>query len=178
MRSAAAFALLVLAGCGGGTGGDDLPRAVESFERRLEASRGALHVVTDEIRVAHEDGLPDLPPLSRSHEIWLDLGEQPELLMSRGRASTIVDPVRLVREGRLRVAAETRLRGREAYIVLVEPDPSTGTRLYVAADDGDLLRITHRRERAGRVRMLIQDYLVYEAGVQRPRSIAELVRRF
>ena len=217
MRYAAALTILVLAGCGGGSG-DELPGAVESFERRLEASRGALHVVTDEVRFVHEDGLPDLPPFGWSDEVWLDLGgggwrahrtardggfqqvadargvstfmrggfvgleaadgEHPDFLMRPWRASMVVDPVRLVREGRLRVAAETRLRGREAYIVLVEPDPSTGTRLYVAADDGDLLRITHRRERAGRVRTLIQDYLVYEAGVQPPRSFAELVRRF
>jgi hypothetical protein len=209
--------VLALAGCGG-SGGDDLPSAVESFERRLEASRGVLHVVTEEVRVVHEDGLPDLPPLGWSDEVWLDLGgrgwraqrttrdggfeqvadergvrtltrggfaaldsasgEHPDFRMRPWREASVVDPVRLVREGRLHVAAATRLHGRDAYIVVVEPDPSTGTRLYIAADDGDLLRITHRRERAGRVRTLIQDYLVYEVGLRRPRSLGELLARF
>jgi hypothetical protein len=215
-RVAVAATLLALAGCGGSD--DDLPSAVQSFERRLEAPRGVLHVVTDEVRFAHEDGLPDLPPAGWSDEIWLDLGgagwrahrtirdggflqvadergvrtytrfgftdyddaegEGRDFLMRPWRAAIVVDPVSLVREGRLQVAAETRLRGRDAYIVVVEPDPSTGTRLYVAQDDGDLLRITHRRERAGRIRTVIQDYLVYEIGLRRPRSLAELIRQF
>jgi hypothetical protein len=216
MRRAAILVLLALAGCGGSD--DDLPRAVETFERRLEAPRGVLHVVTDELRFVHEDGLPDLPPSGWSDEVWLDLGgsgwrahrttrdggflqvadgrgvrtytrfgytdyddaegERHDFLMRPWRAGIVLDPVGAVRAGRLSVAAETRLRGREAYIVVVDPDPSAGTRFYVARDDGDLLRITHRRERAGRVRTVIQDYLVYEVGMRRPRSLGELIGRF
>ena len=36
--------------------------AVRSFEERLEAPRGVLHVVTEEIRVVPEPNMPDLPP--------------------------------------------------------------------------------------------------------------------
>jgi hypothetical protein len=210
----AAMLLLALAGCGGG--GDELPGAVESFERRLEAPRGVLHVVTDELRVVPEPHLPDVPPGGWSDEVWLDLGgagwranrttrdggfrqiadargirtftrfgfagldaaggEDPDFLMRPWRAGIVVDPVRLVREGELTVVGRATVRGREAYIVVVDPDPSFGTRLYVARDDGDLLRIAHRRERAGLMRTVVQDYVLFEVTVWRPRNLAELVR--
>jgi hypothetical protein len=207
--------LLALAGCGGRD--DELPGAVASFERRLEAPRGTLHVVTDELRVVPEPRLPDLPPGGWSDEIWLDLGgagwrahrttrdggfeqiadargvrtftpfgfvgldaadgEDRDFLMRPWRAGIIVDPVRLVREGELTVVGRSTVRGREAYIVVVDPDPSVNTRLYVARDDGDLLRLTHRRERAGLMRTVVQDYLLFEIEVWRPRNLAELLRR-
>ena len=94
------------------------------------------------------------------------------------RAAVVVDPVRLVREGRLTVVGEATVRGRPAHLVVVDPDPSINTRFYIARDDGDLLRITHRRERAGRLRTVVQDYLVYEVrDRRRPRSLAELFER-
>ena len=213
MRRAAVVLLVVLAGCGGG---DDLPEAVQTFEKRLEASRGVLHVVTEEIRVVSEPNMPDLPPGGWSDEVWLDLGgagwraqralsgsrggfeqvadergvrtytrggyvgldsadgEDPDFLMRPWRAGVVVDPVRLVREGRLDVVAEAKVEGEAAYLVVVDPDPSMNTRLYIAQDDGALLRLTHRRERAGRVRMVVQDYAVFEVeGL--PPNLAELV---
>jgi hypothetical protein len=208
-------AVLALTGCAGS--GDDLPAAVEAFERRLEAPRGVLHVVTDELRVVPEPRAPDLPPGGWSDEVWLDLGgggwrahrttrdggflqvadergvrtytrfgftgydaaegEDPDFLMRPWRAGVVVDPVRLVREGRLTVVGRATVRGRAAHLVVVDPDPSLTTRLYVARDDGDLLRIIHRAERAGRMRLIVQDYLLWEVGGQRPRNLDELLRR-
>ena len=212
MRRLAAAMLLLIAGCGGS--GDDLPDAVQSFERQLESRRGVLHVVTEEIRVVPEPNMPDLPPSGWSDEVWLALGgsgwraqrttrdggfeqvadergirtytrggfvgldsaegEDPDFLMRPWRAGVVVDPVRLVREGRLHVVSEAEVDGRAAYLVVVDPDPSRNTRLYVAQDDGSLLRLTHRRERAGRVRMIVQDYAVFEAGGARL-NLAELL---
>ena len=216
MRRAAVALLLVLAGCGANSD-DDLPRTVQTFERKLEAPRGVLHVVTDEVRVISEPNMPDLPPSGWSDEVWLDLGgagwraqrttrdggfeqvadergvrtylrgglvdvdeadgEAPDFLLRPWRASIVIDPVRLVREGRLTVVGEATVRGRRAHIVLVDPDPSQDTRLYVARDDGDLLRILHRRERAGRMRAVAQDYLLFEVGTPQPRTLAELIGR-
>jgi hypothetical protein len=215
MRRAAVALVLALAGCGGG--GDELPAAVETFERRLEAPRGVLHVVTDELRVVSEPGMPDLPPEGWSDEVWLDLGgagwraarttrdggflqiadergvrtytrfgftdydgaegEHPQFLLRPWRAGGVLDPVQLVRDGDLHVVGRATVRGRAAHLVVVEPDPSLNTRLYVARDDGDLLRLTHRRERAGRLRTVVQDYLLYEVGGHRPRNLAELIGR-
>jgi hypothetical protein len=62
-------------------------------------------------------------------------------------------------------------------MVVVDPDPSLNTRLYLASDDGDLLRVIHRAERAGRMRLIIQDYLLWEVGGQRPRNLDELLGR-
>jgi hypothetical protein len=200
MRLAGVALLLVFAGCGG----SGLPGAVESFERDLEATRGTLHVVTDEIRVVPEPNMPTLPPAGWSDEVWLDLGgsgwrahrttrdggfeqvadargvstytrsglvdfdsaagEDPDYLMRPWRAGIVLDPVRLVREGRLEVVSEAEVGGRPAYLVVVDPDPSQSTRLYIAQDDGSLLRLTHRTERRGRLRMVVQDYAVFEAG--------------
>ncbi len=200
MRLVCVALLLALAGCGG----SDLPGAVQSFERRLEATHGVLHVVTEEIRVVPEPHAPDLPPSGWSDEVWLDLGgrgwrahrttrdggfeqvadvsgvrtytrggfvgfdsaegEDPGFLMRPWRAGVVVDPVRLVREGRLELVGEAEVDHRAAYLVVVDPDPSQSTRLYVAQDDGSLLRLTHRRERAGRLRMVVQDYAVFEVG--------------
>jgi hypothetical protein len=203
--------VLALAGCGGS--GDELPDAVQSFERRLESSRGILHVVTDEIRIQPEPGLPDLPPAGFSDEIWLDLGGRgwsahrtmrdggmqqvadergirtftrdgrSELHPLRGRdylmrpwvEGAVVDPVRLVRERALRVTGEDSVGGRAAYVV--EPVPSEGVRLYVARDDGELLRVTQRRRRGGRMRTEVQDYLVFELRVPPPRSLGDVLER-
>jgi hypothetical protein len=214
MRAALVLAaMLGLAGCGGSA--DDLPDAVRAFERRLEAPRGVLHVVTDEIHVVREDRMPDLPPVGWSDEIWLDLGgagwrahrttrdggfeqvadargvrtyargglvgvdeadgEAPDFLMRPWRAGIVVDPVRLVREGRLQVVGEATVRGRAAYLVTVDPDHALNSRLYVARDDGDLLRIRHRRERAGRLRTIVQDYLVFEVARRGPPNLAEVI---
>ena len=213
MKRAAAVLVLLLAGCGGG-GDDELPAEVAAFEQRLEAPRGTLHVVTDELRVVPEPFMPDLPPGGWSDEVWLDLGghgwrahrttrdggllqvadkrgvrtytrfgytgyegwlrEDPDYLMRPWKRSGVLDPVELVREGRLTVVGRRTVRGRVAHIVVVDPDPAVNTRLYVARDDGDLLRITYNRERAGRMRMIVQDYLVFEVGLQRPRSLADL----
>lgn len=68
-----------------------------------------------------------------------------------------------------------RVRGRAAHIVTVDPDPSINTRLYVARDDGDLLRLIHRRERRGRLRTIVQDYAVFEVTDQRELNLAALV---
>jgi hypothetical protein len=213
MRPIAVALLLVLAGCGGS--GDELPEAVQAFESQLEAPRGVLHVVTDEIRVVSEDRAPDLPPGGWSDEIWLDLGgagwrahrttrdggfqqvadargvrtytrggfvgvdeadgEAPDYLMRPWRAGIVVDPVRLVREGRLQVVGAATVRGRPAHLVTVDPDPSINTRLYIARDDGDLLRVTHRRERAGRLRTIVHDYLVFEVERRGAPNLAELI---
>jgi hypothetical protein len=215
MRRAAVALVLALAGCGGG--GDELPAAVETFERQLEAPRGVLHVVTDELRVVPEPFMPDLPPGGWSDEVWLDLGgrgwrahrttrdggflqvadergvrtytrfgftsyegalrEEPDYLMRPWRTSVVVDPVRLVREGRLTVVGRRTVRGRAAHIVVVDPDPALNTRLYIARDDGDLLRVTYNSERAGRMRMIVQDYVVFEVRRQPPRSLADLLGR-
>jgi hypothetical protein len=210
MRLAWVALLLVFAGCGG----SDLPDAVESFERELEATDGVLHVVTEQIRVVSEPNMPDLPPSGWSDEVWLDLGgsgwraarttgdggfeqiadergirtyargglvdhdaadgEAPDYLMRPWLAGVVLDPVRLVREGRLEVVAEANVAGRPAYLVVVDPDPSQNTRLYIAQDDGTLLRLTHRRERRGRVRMVVQDYAVFEVGGPQI-NLAELI---
>lgn len=210
MRLASVALLLVFAGCGG----SDLPDAVESFERELEATDGVLHVVTEQIRVVSEPNMPDLPPSGWSDEVWLDLGgsgwraqrttgdggfeqiadergirtyargglvdqdaadgEAPDYLMRPWRAGVVLDPVRLVREARLEVVAEAHVAGRPAYLVVVDPDPSQNTRLYIAQDDGTLLRLTHRRERRGRVRMVVQDYAVFEVGGPQI-NLAELI---
>lgn len=213
-RAALALVLvLVLTGCGGAAG-DGLPSAVQAFERRLESSRGVLHVVTDELRVVSERHAPDLPPAGWSDEVWLDLGgrgwrahrtsrdggvmqvadergirtytrfgftgydrDDPGYLMRPWRASEVIDPVRLVREGRLSLVGGARVRDRPAYLVVVEPDPALSTRLYIARDDGDLLRVTHRAERSGRLRMIVQDYLLFEVGGQGPRNLDELLAR-
>jgi hypothetical protein len=201
----------MLAGCGGS--GDELPDAVESFERRLEASRGVLHVVTDEIRIQPEAGLPDLPPAGFSDEVWLDLGgagwsahrtardgglqqvadprgirtftrdgrselhrlPSREFLMRPWIEGAVVDPVRLVRERALRVTGERPVGGRAAYVV--EPIPPEGIRLYVARDDGDLLRVTQRRRRGGRMRTEVQDYVVFELRVPPPRDLGDVLER-
>jgi hypothetical protein len=217
MRRAAVLlaGVLALSGCGGS--GDELPDAVKAFEQRLEASRGMLHVVTDELRFVSEPGLPELPRGGWSDEVWLDLGgdgwrahrttrdggflqiadrrgvrtytrfgytgangpdaEEPDYLMQPWRAGIVVDPVGLVREGSLHVVGRATVRGRPAHLVVVDPDPSLNTRLYIARDDGDLLRITHRRERSDRLRTVVQDYLLFEVGRQPPRNLAELLRR-
>ena len=92
------------------------------------------------------------------------------------RAGVVVDPVRLVREGRLEVVSEAEVDGRPAHLVVVDPDPSQNTRLYIAQDDGTLLRLTHRRERRGRLRMVVQDYVVFEVGGRRPQlNLARLL---
>ena len=91
-----------------------------------------------------------------------------DFLMRPWRAAVVVDPVGLVREGRLTAVGRATIRGRAAHIAVVEPDPSLNTRLYIARDDGDLLRILHRRVRAGRMRTIVQDYLVFEVRGQRP----------
>jgi hypothetical protein len=206
-------AVLALVGCGG-RDDDELPAAVAAFEQRLEAPRGVLHVVTDELRVIPEPYMPDLPPGGWSDEVWLDLGghgwrahrttrdggllqvadkrgvrtytrfgytgarrDEPGYLMRPWKTSGVVDPVQLVREGRLTVVGRRTVRGRAAHIVVVDPDPSLNTRLYIARDDGDLLRITYNGVRAGRMRMIVQDYLVFEVGRQRPRSLADLFAR-
>jgi len=215
-RGAAVIALAAaLAGCGGS--GDALPRAVQTFEQQLEAPRGVLHVVTEELRVVPEPYTPDLPALGWTDEVWLDLrgsgwrahrttgdggflqvadergvrtftrgglvdldsaeGEPPDFLMRPWRAGIVVDPVSLVREGRLRMVGEAEVEGRAAYLVMVDPDPSLHTRLFVAQDDGELLRITHRTERRGRLRMVVQDYAVFEVATRRPRTLAELIGR-
>jgi hypothetical protein len=215
MRRAGIALVLVLAGCGGS--GEELPGVVQDFEHRLEASRGVLHVVTEEIRVVPEPNMPDLPPSGWSDELWLDLGgsgwrahrttrdggfeqvadergirtytrggyvtldsadgEAPDFLMRPWRAGVVVDPVGLVREGRLKLVSEAEVDGRPAYLVVVDPDPSQSTRLYIAQDDGSLLRLTHRSERAGRVRMIVQDYAVFEVGMPRLRSLGDLLER-
>jgi hypothetical protein len=100
-------------------------------------------------------------------------GEDPDFLMRPWRAGVVVDPVRLVRDGRLEVVGEAEVDGRAAYLVVADPDPSLSTRLYIAQDDGALLRLTHRRERAGRVRMVVQDYAVFE--IEGPPNLAELI---
>ena len=188
---------------------------MRSFEERLEAPRGVLHVVTEQIRVVSEPNMPDLPPAGWSDEVWLDLGgsgwraqrttgdggfeqiadargirtyargglvdhdsadgEAPDFLMRPWRAGVVVDPVRLVREGRLEVVSAAEVEGRPAYLVVVDPDPSQNTRLYVAQDDGALLRLTHRRERCGRVRMVVQDYGVFEVDRGGPPNLARLI---
>ena len=213
MRRAAVVLVLAIAGCGGG-GDDELPAEVAAFEQRLEAPRGVLHVVTDELRVVPEPYMPDLPPGGWSDEVWLDLGghgwrahrttrdggllqiadnrgvrtytrfgytgarrDEPGYLMQPWKTTGAIDPVRLVREGRLTVVGRRTVRGRAAHIVVVDPDPAVNTRLYIARDDGDLLRITYNGERDGRMRMLVQDYLVFEVGLQRPRSLADLFGR-
>ena len=211
MRRAALALVLVLAGCGGS--GDELPDAVESFERRLEASRGVLHVVTDEVRIQPEAGLPDLPPSGFSDEVWLDLGgagwsahrttrdgglqqvADPrgirtftrdgrselhrlpgrEFLMRPWIEGAVVDPVRIVRERALRVTGERSVGRRAAYVV--EPIPPEGIRLYVARDDGDLLRVTQRRRRGGRMRTEVQDYVVFELRVPPPRDLGDVLDR-
>ena len=208
--------LLALTGCGGGVD-HELPASVAAFEHRLEAPRGVLHVVTDEVRVLPEPLAPDLAPGGWRDEVWLDLGgagwrahrvtrdggfrqiadergvrtytrwgftghnpadhEHPDFLMRPWRAGVIVDPVKLVRDGRLTAVGRATIRGRAAHIAVVEPDPSQNTRLYIARDDGDLLRILHRRVRAGRMRTIVQDYLVFEVVGQRPRNLDELLQR-
>jgi hypothetical protein len=214
VKRASLALLVVLAGCGGS--GDELPAAVESFERRLEAPRGTLHVVTEEIRFVSEPNMEDLPPAGWSDEVWLDLGgsgwrahrttgdggfeqvadargvrtvvrgsfvdhdsaegEPPDYLMRPWRAAIVVDPVRLVREGRLEVVSETEVDDEAAYLVVVDPDPSRSTRLFIAQDDGALLRLTHRSERRGRMRMVVQDYAVFEVGERRQRlNLAEFI---
>ena len=103
-------------------------------------------------------------------------GEDPHFLMRPWRAGVVVDPVRVVREGRLEVVSEAEVDGRPAYLVVVDPDPSQNTRLYIAQDDGTLLRLTHRRERRGRLRMVVQDYAVFEVGGRRPQlNLARLL---
>ena len=91
------------------------------------------------------------------------------------RAGIVVDPVRLVREGRLQVVGTGTVRGRPAHLVTVDPGPSLNTLVYVAPDDGDLLRVRHRRERAGRLRTIVQDYLVFEVERRGPPNLAELI---
>ncbi len=212
-RLVAIALLLAVAGCGG----DRLPGPVAAFERDLEADRGVLHVVTDELRIEPEAGLPSLPPGGGNDEVWLVLGgsgwrakrttrdggfeqvadaegirtylhgalvdvdspdgEVPDYRLRPWRAGMVVDPVRTVRDGRLRVLGETDVDGRPAHVLAVEPDPSLDTRLYVASDDGTLLRITHRRERADRVRTIIQDYAVFEVDGWLPRNLAEVIDR-
>lgn len=213
MRRAWLALVVVLAGCGGSA--EELPQAVEAFERRLEKRQGVLHVVTDQVRFLSEDFMPDLPPGGWRDEIWLDLGgagwrahrttgdggfeqvadargvrtytsagfsgldtaegEEPGFLLRPWRARVLVDPVALVRDGRLTVVGGARVRGRAAHIVTVDPDPSINTRLYVARDDGDLLRLIHRRERRGRLRTIVQDYAVFEVTDQRELNLAALV---
>jgi len=102
-------------------------------------------------------------------------GEAPDFLMRPWRAGIVLDPVRVVREGRLDVVSEAEVDGRPAYLVVVDPDPSRSTRLYIAQDDGTLLRLTHRRERRGRVRMVVQDYAVFEVERRGPPNLAKLV---
>ena len=210
MRLACAALVLALAGCGG----SGMPAAVESFERDLEATRGVLHVVTEEIRVVPEPNMPNLPPSGWSDEVWLDLGgsgwraqrtirdggfeqvadetgirtytrdglvdfdsaagEDPDFLMRPWRAGVVLDPVKLVRQGRLEVVSEAEVGDRPAYLVVVDPDPSQNTRLYIAQDDGSLLRLTHRTERRGRLRLVVQDYAVFEAGGPRI-NLAEML---
>jgi hypothetical protein len=192
---------------------DRLPAPVEAFESRLEAAHGTLHVVTDEIRVAPEPGLPDLPPAGFSDEVWLDLGgggwrahrttrdgglqqladergihtftrdgrsalrpaPSSDFLLRPWVEGAVVDPVRLVRGSELRVTGEETVRGQAAYVV--EPDPPEGIRMYVARDDGKLLRVTQRRRRADRMRTEVQDYLVFEVRVEPPRSLADVLAR-
>jgi hypothetical protein len=102
-------------------------------------------------------------------------GEAPDFLVRPWRAGVVLDPVQLVREGRLEVVSEAEVDGRPAYLVVVDPDPSRNTRLYIAQDDGSLLRLTHRRERAGRVRMVVQDYAIFEVERRGLPNLAPLI---
>ena len=98
-----------------------------------------------------------------------------DYLMRPWIEGAVVDPVRLVRERALRVAGEDTVGGRDAYVV--EPVPPEGIRLYVARDDGELLRVTQRRRRAGRMRTEVQDYLVFEVRVPPPRDLGDVLDR-
>lgn len=102
-------------------------------------------------------------------------GENPDFLMRPWRAGIVLDPVRLVRDASLHVVGGATVRGRPAHLVTVDPDPSLNTRLYIARDDGDLLRLTHRRERGGRLRTVVQDYLVFEVERRGPPNLAHLI---
>jgi hypothetical protein len=129
---------------------------------------GGFEQVADEhgIRTYSRGGLVDVDTAD---------GEHPDFLMRPWRAGVVVDPVQLVRDGRLDLVAEAEVGGEPAYLVVVDPDPSSNTRLYIAQDDGALLRLTHRRERRGRVRMIVQDYAVFEVGEPRLSNLAELI---
>jgi hypothetical protein len=50
-------------------------------------------------------------------------GEGHDYLMRPWRAAVVVDPVRLVREGRLTAVGRATVRDRPAHLVVVEPDP-------------------------------------------------------
>ena len=89
---------------------------------------------------------------------------------------------RYIDNGEIPETAEQLMRSRySAYVLHKEPylkstwHPSTRPVDTVAQDDGTLLRLTSRRERLGRVRMVIQDYAVFEVERRGPPNLATLI---
>jgi hypothetical protein len=112
---------------------------------------------------------------------------KPDYLRNPWVGNVIVDPMDLVRSGQLEVVGEETINGRPAYVVVVrrnEPKvaPDTGDgisdfRLYIAKDDGDLLRVQYRThagatEKDFPIRTFVRDYPVYEVLAPTPENLA------
>ena len=93
------------------------------------------------------------------------------------RAGIVVDPVRLVREGRLEVVGEAEVDGRAAYLVVVDPDPSQSTRLFVAQDDGTCCGSRTAASAPAACGWWCRTTPCSRSAARRPRTLAELLGR-
>lgn len=118
-------------------------------------------------------------PTQSPEDAWQDYLHKPV-------SGVIAEPSELVRSGQLEIVGEETINGRPAYVVAVkrnrpaivpDTDDPRNARIYIAKDDGDLLRVRFRM-RAGitedetPMRTFVRDYPLYEILPSTPENLA------